>query len=163
MLRREGCRLNKIKKNQLGWGISFCIISMAIWIFVLSFWDSFYIVFSYQLIITVSILEVVPLSFGVFMLNNYFFSLQTNKQKNIDKQILIAARAFNGMLTIVGASSLTTFSLDKSKEILDSFVSRNYAKVKISEGGSAWYYFPDIITDLQKKAPHTLDDLLKNA
>lgn len=83
-------------------------------------------------------------------------------RRELEKNLLKLAYTNKGVLTVVDVSLHTDLTLEAAQEALEYMVKHSHANIKIAQNGTVLYHFRGILTDQEKKADKTLDELLED-
>ncbi|WP_143100995.1 hypothetical protein [Paenibacillus sp. 1_12] len=124
------------------------------------------------------VVVVAPLYFGIVILCNfkpfqyikskrdsYLLNRKAKKtpsaiRRDLEKQLLKLAYTHGGVLTVIDVSLHTDMVLEEAQEALEYMVKHSHANIKIAQNGTVLYQFRGILTDQEKKADKSLDELL---
>ncbi|MEK3721607.1 hypothetical protein [Paenibacillus sp. FSL H8-0034] len=82
-------------------------------------------------------------------------------RRELEKNLLKLAYTNKGVLTVVDVSLHTDLTLEAAQEALEYMVKHSHANIKIAQNGTVLYQFRGILTEREKKADKTLDELLE--
>jgi len=94
---------------------------------------------------------ILPIYYGWSTLKNMKRDKEEQQFRYLEKLILQLAVEHRGLLTAMDVTTNSELSLEEAKGVLDMFERKEYARLKIADGGTYVYEFYDIITNKEEE------------